>query len=83
MVMGLFAIFWTSFGLIQLPTLTLGQPFATSTDPTGTLAPAYNADIALFLIVWSVPRHILLCPLSLSRLRNVYCARDQGFPRGF
>ncbi|KAI0871131.1 GPR1/FUN34/yaaH family-domain-containing protein [Hypoxylon argillaceum] len=54
MVMGLFAIFWTSFGLIQLPTLTLGQPFATSTDPTGTLAPAYNADIALFLIVWGL-----------------------------
>ncbi|KAI1130132.1 GPR1/FUN34/yaaH family-domain-containing protein [Nemania abortiva] len=52
MTMGLFAVFWLSFGLIQLPTLQLGLAYATSADPTGTTAPAYNTDIALFLIVW-------------------------------
>ncbi|KAI0474935.1 GPR1/FUN34/yaaH family-domain-containing protein [Xylariaceae sp. FL0804] len=52
MVMGLFAVFWLSFGLIQLPTLQLGSPYATAADPTGTTSPEYNAAVALYLIVW-------------------------------
>ncbi|KAI0104246.1 GPR1/FUN34/yaaH family-domain-containing protein [Nemania sp. FL0031] len=52
MVMGLFAVFWLSFGLIQLPTLQLGATYATMADPTGTTSPAYNTDIGIFLIVW-------------------------------
>ena len=52
MVMGLFAVFWLSFGMLQLPTLQLGAPFASSSDPTGLGAPEYNASIALYLIVW-------------------------------
>ncbi|KAJ4415614.1 hypothetical protein N0V82_007248 [Gnomoniopsis sp. IMI 355080] len=52
MVMGLFSVFWLSFGVLQLPTLQLGAPFATPDDPTGTLSPAFNAAIALYLIVW-------------------------------
>lgn len=52
MVMGLFDVFWLSFGVLQLPTLQLGSPYATSTDPTGMTAPAFNAAIALYLIVW-------------------------------
>lgn len=52
MVMGLFAVFWLSFGVIQLPTLQLGAPYATTADPTGTLSPEYNAVIALYLIIW-------------------------------
>ncbi|CAK7234984.1 hypothetical protein SCUCBS95973_009116 [Sporothrix curviconia] len=52
MVMGLFAVFWLSFGVLQLPTLQLGGAYATTADPTGTASPAYNAVIALYLIVW-------------------------------
>lgn len=52
MVMGLFSVFWLSFGMLQLPTLSLGAPFATTTDPTGTTAAAFNAAIALYLVVW-------------------------------
>ncbi|PSR97805.1 GPR1/FUN34/yaaH family-domain-containing protein [Coniella lustricola] len=52
MVMGLFSVFWLSFGVLQLPTLDLGTPFATTADPTGNSSPAYNAAIALYLIVW-------------------------------
>lgn len=50
--MGLFSVFWLSFGMLQLPTLQLGLPFATESDPTGTSAPAFNAAVALYLIVW-------------------------------
>ncbi|KAK0717332.1 GPR1/FUN34/yaaH family-domain-containing protein [Lasiosphaeria miniovina] len=52
MVMGLFAVFWLSFGVLQLPTLQLGAAYATAADPTGTASPEYNAVIALYLIVW-------------------------------
>lgn len=52
MVMGLFSVFWLSFGMLQLPTLSLGSAFATSSDPTGTTSPAFNAAIALYLVVW-------------------------------
>jgi succinate-acetate transporter protein len=52
MVMALFDVFWLSFGVLQLPTLQLGAPYATEADPTGTTAPAFNAAIALYLIVW-------------------------------
>ncbi|SPQ19842.1 3c84790b-392d-4cce-874f-f1001a1f14d1 [Thermothielavioides terrestris] len=52
MVMGLFAVFWLSFGLLQVPTLQLGSPYATSADPTGLTSPEYNAVVALYLIVW-------------------------------
>ncbi|POS70635.1 hypothetical protein DHEL01_v210971 [Diaporthe helianthi] len=52
MVMGLFDVFWLSFGVLQLPSLELGAPYATEADPTGTTAPAFNAAIALYLIVW-------------------------------
>ncbi|KAI5919440.1 GPR1/FUN34/yaaH family-domain-containing protein [Camillea tinctor] len=52
MVMGLFSVFWLSFGVLQLPTLQLGLPYATAADPAGTSSPAYNSTIALYLIVW-------------------------------
>ncbi|KAK3367241.1 GPR1/FUN34/yaaH family-domain-containing protein [Lasiosphaeria ovina] len=52
MVMGLFAVFWLSFGVLQLPTLQLGAAYATAADPTGTASAEYNAVIALYLIVW-------------------------------
>ncbi|KAI1265500.1 GPR1/FUN34/yaaH family-domain-containing protein [Xylariaceae sp. FL1019] len=52
MVQGLFTVFWLSFGLINLPTLELGTPFASKTDPTGLSSQGYNAAIAIYLIVW-------------------------------
>ncbi|KAI1174452.1 GPR1/FUN34/yaaH family-domain-containing protein [Nemania sp. FL0916] len=52
MVMGLFSVFWLSFGLLQLPNLGLGTPFATLEDPTGMASREYNAAIGLYLIVW-------------------------------
>lgn len=52
MVMALFDVFWLSFGVLQLPTLQLGAPYATDADPTGTASPQFNAAIALYLIVW-------------------------------
>lgn len=52
MVMGLFAVFWLSFGMLQLPTLQLAAPYATDADPTGLASREYNTVIALYLIVW-------------------------------
>jgi succinate-acetate transporter protein len=47
MVMGLFSVFWLSFGMLNLPTLGLTRAYA-----EGAADPAYNAVIALYLIVW-------------------------------
>ncbi len=52
MVMGLFAVFWLSFGLLEVPNLALGIPFATPDDPMGTASREYNAAIGLYLVVW-------------------------------
>ncbi|RYO79643.1 hypothetical protein DL766_010596 [Monosporascus sp. MC13-8B] len=52
MVMGLFTVFWLSFGVLQLPTLGLGIPYMTESDPTGTMSPEYNAAVALYLVCW-------------------------------
>lgn len=52
MVMGLFAVFWLSFGCLQLPTLQLGAGYATTADPSGYGSPEFNATVALYLIVW-------------------------------
>ena len=51
--MGLFSVFWLSFGLLQLPTLALASAYSTTGDPAdGAASEGYNATIALFLIVW-------------------------------
>jgi len=47
MVMGLFSVFWLSFGMLNLPTLHLTSAYA-----AGAADPHYNAVIALYLIVW-------------------------------
>jgi succinate-acetate transporter protein len=52
MVMGLFAVFWLSFGMLQLPTLGLARAYATAADPTGLASKQYNAVIGLYLIIW-------------------------------
>ena len=53
MACGVLAVFWLSFGMLQLPTLNLTAPY-TSTDgsPAGALSTGFNAVIALYLVVW-------------------------------
>lgn len=45
-------VFWLSFGCLQLPTLQLGAPYASTADPTGYGSPEFNATVALYLIIW-------------------------------
>ncbi|ERS99033.1 hypothetical protein HMPREF1624_04228 [Sporothrix schenckii ATCC 58251] len=52
LTMGVFGVFWLSFGLLLFPTLNLTAPYVTADDPTGLASPAWNAGLALFLIVW-------------------------------
>ncbi|EXJ67178.1 uncharacterized protein A1O5_09825 [Cladophialophora psammophila CBS 110553] len=54
MVCGLFAVFWLSFGMLQLPTLGLAEPYSPSGTNAviGSASKEYNAVIALYLIVW-------------------------------
>ena len=54
MVCGLFAVFWLSFGMLQLPTLGLATPYSTTGTNAveGAASPEFNAVIALYLIVW-------------------------------
>lgn len=51
--MGLFAVFWLSFGLLQLPTLALASAYSTTgSEAEGLASPGYNATVGLYLIVW-------------------------------
>ena len=50
---GLFSVFWLSFGFILLPTLDLAASYSTTGSAAeGAATAAYNAAIALYLIVW-------------------------------
>jgi len=53
MVCGLFAVFWLSFGVLQLPTWQIAASYsATGNAAEGAASVGYNAGIALYLIVW-------------------------------
>jgi succinate-acetate transporter protein len=53
MVCSLFAVFWLSFGLLQLPTLQLANSYsATGSAAEGAASVQYNAVVAIYLIVW-------------------------------
>ncbi|KAK0934315.1 hypothetical protein LTR29_014113 [Friedmanniomyces endolithicus] len=53
MVQSLFAVFWLSFGLLQLPTLGLAAAYSpTGNAAEGALSQEYNSVIGLYLIVW-------------------------------
>lgn len=69
MACGVLAVFWLSFGMLQLPTLNLEAPYS-STDgsPAGSLSSGFNAVIALYLIVWGFA---LLTFLVLSIRTNL------------
>jgi len=51
MVCGLFAVFWLSFGMLELPTLALAASYSeTGNAAEGAASVGYNAGIALYLI---------------------------------
>ena len=53
MVMSLFAVFWLSFGLLQMPTLGLASAYsATGNAAEGAASKEYNAVVGLYFIVW-------------------------------
>jgi uncharacterized protein len=54
MVCGLFAVFWLSFGTLQLPTWQIAASYSTSGTNVaeGMASVGYNAGIAIYLIVW-------------------------------
>jgi len=53
MVCGLFAVFWLSFGVIELPSWGLAAAYSTTgSEAQGAASVPYNAAIAIYLIVW-------------------------------
>ena len=54
MVQSLFAVFWLSFGLLQLPSLGLAAAYSTPPGDAaaGALTKGYNSTIGLYLVVW-------------------------------
>ena len=54
LILGMFSVFWLSFGMLNLPTLGLAAAYSPSgTNATvGGASPEYNAGIGIFLIVW-------------------------------
>ena len=67
MVMSLFAVFWLSFGLLQLPTLGLAAAYSpTGNAAEGAASVEFNAAIALYLIVWG----FALCTFFIYTLKT-------------
>ncbi|KAF8849850.1 hypothetical protein BDZ45DRAFT_219427 [Acephala macrosclerotiorum] len=53
MVMGMFAVFWLSFGILQTPSFGAAASYsATGNAAEGAASVGYNAGIALYLLVW-------------------------------
>jgi succinate-acetate transporter protein len=53
MVCGLFAVFWLSFGVLNLPEWQIAASYSTTGNAAeGAASVGYNAGIALYLIVW-------------------------------
>lgn len=54
MACSLFAVFWLSFGFLQLPTLQLAAAYSSTgtSAAEGAASVQYNAALALYLTVW-------------------------------
>jgi succinate-acetate transporter protein len=53
MVMGMFAVFWLSFGVLETPTWGIAASYsATGNAAEGAVSVGYNAGVALYLMVW-------------------------------
>jgi len=53
MVMGMFAVFWLSFGVLETPSWAIAASYSATGDAAqGAASVGYNAAIALYLLVW-------------------------------
>lgn len=53
MVMGMFAVFWLSFGVLQTPSWGIANSYsATGNYAEGAASVGYNAAVALYLMIW-------------------------------
>jgi hypothetical protein len=53
MVMGMFAVFWLSFGVLQTPSWAIAASYSATGDAAaGAGSKGYNAAVALYLLVW-------------------------------
>lgn len=53
MIMGMFGVFWLSFGVLQTPSWSIANSYsATGNAAEGAASVGYNAAIALYLLVW-------------------------------
>jgi hypothetical protein len=53
MIMGMFAVFWLSFAVLQTPSWMIAQSYSTTGNAAeGAASKGYNAAIALYLMVW-------------------------------
>jgi len=55
MVMGMFAVFWLSFGVLETPSWGIAASYSPTGDSTeGAASVGYNAAVALYLMIWGV-----------------------------
>jgi len=53
MVMGMFAVFWLSFGVLETPSWGIAASYSSDGDAAaGAASVGYNAAVALYLLVW-------------------------------
>ncbi|TVY14138.1 Protein alcS [Lachnellula arida] len=53
MVMGMFAVFWLSFGVLETPSWGIAASYSkTGNTAEGAASVGYNAAVALYLMVW-------------------------------
>lgn len=53
LVMGMFAVFWLSFGVLETPSWGIAASYSPTGDATqGAASKGYNAAVALYLLVW-------------------------------
>jgi succinate-acetate transporter protein len=77
MTAGLFAVFWLSFGVLELPSWGLIASYSPTGDVAeGAASVEFNACIGLFGIAWGI---ILLTFFFFSLRRTVVSASIFGF----
>jgi succinate-acetate transporter protein len=55
MVMGMFAVFWLSFGVLETPSWGIAASYSTTGNAAeGATSVGYNAAVALYLMIWGI-----------------------------
>ena len=53
--MGMFAVFWLSFGVLETPSWGIAASYSPTGESTeGAASVGYNAAVALYLMIWGV-----------------------------